>query len=29
MKRSFLGEFEEVVLLVVAACMEEPYGVII
>lgn len=27
MKRSFLGEFEEVVLLVVAACAEQPYGV--
>lgn len=29
MKRTFLGEFEEVVLLVVAACSEEPYGVVI
>lgn len=29
MKRTFLGEFEEVVLLVVAACAEEPYGVIV
>ncbi len=27
MKRTFLGEFEEVVLLVVAACAEQPYGV--
>lgn len=29
MKRAFLGEFEEVVLLVVAACSEECYGVAI
>ncbi|UFH57781.1 PadR family transcriptional regulator [Spirosoma sp. KNUC1025] len=29
MKRTFLGEFEEVVLLVLAACSEEAYGVII
>ncbi|RIV21297.1 PadR family transcriptional regulator [Fibrisoma montanum] len=29
MKRTFLGEFEEVVLLVVAACTEDAYGVII
>ena len=29
MKRTFLGEFEEVVLLVVAACQEDAYGVII
>ncbi|QHV93830.1 PadR family transcriptional regulator [Spirosoma endbachense] len=29
MKRTFLGEFEEVVLLVLAACGEEAYGVII
>jgi DNA-binding PadR family transcriptional regulator len=29
MKRTFLGEFEEVVLLVVAACAEDAYGVII
>ena len=27
MKRTFLGEFEEVVLLVVAACAQQPYGV--
>ena len=26
MKRAFLGEFEEVVLLVVAACTEDAYG---
>lgn len=29
MKRTFLGEFEEVVLLVVAACAEQAYGVTI
>lgn len=29
MKRTFLGEFEEIVLLVVAACSEDAYGVII
>ena len=29
MRRSFLGEFEELVLLVVAACPTEAYGVII
>ncbi|GAB3893576.1 hypothetical protein GCM10028803_07830 [Larkinella knui] len=29
MRRSFLGEFEEIVLLVVAACPEEAYGVTI
>jgi PadR family transcriptional regulator PadR len=29
MKRTFLGEFEEVVLLVLAACRGEAYGVII
>jgi DNA-binding PadR family transcriptional regulator len=29
MKRTFLGEFEEIVLLVVAGCSEEAYGVII
>jgi PadR family transcriptional regulator PadR len=29
MKRTFLGEFEEVVLLVLAACGEEAYGVVI
>jgi PadR family transcriptional regulator PadR len=29
MKRTFLGEFEEIVLLVVAACSEDSYGVII
>ncbi len=29
MKRAFLGEFEEVVLLVVAACTEDAYGVLI
>lgn len=29
MKRTFLGEFEEVVLLVVAACTEDCYGVTI
>lgn len=29
MKRTFLGEFEEVVLLVVAACAEDGYGVTI
>ncbi len=29
MKRTFLGEFEEIVLLVVAACMEQAYGVTI
>lgn len=29
MKRTFLGEFEEVVLLVVAACPEEAYGVVV
>ncbi|CCH52410.1 transcriptional regulator, PadR-like family [Fibrisoma limi BUZ 3] len=29
MKRTFLGEFEEVVLLVVAACTDDAYGVII
>ncbi|QHV96441.1 PadR family transcriptional regulator [Spirosoma endbachense] len=29
MKRTFLGEFEEVVLLVLAACGDEAYGVII
>ena len=29
MKRTFLGEFEEVVLLVVAACTEQAYGVTI
>ena len=27
MKRTFLGEFEEVVLLVVAACSQDAYGV--
>lgn len=29
MKRTFLGEFEEVVLLVVAACTDDAYGVLI
>lgn len=29
MKRTFLGEFEEIVLLVVAACTEPAYGVTI
>ncbi|RYU93825.1 PadR family transcriptional regulator [Emticicia agri] len=29
MKRTFLGEFEEVVLLVIAGCTEEAYGVTI
>lgn len=29
MRRAFLGEFEEIVLLVVAACPAEAYGVII
>jgi PadR family transcriptional regulator PadR len=29
MKRTFLGEFEEVVLLVLAACADDAYGVII
>lgn len=29
MKRTFLGEFEEVVLLVVAACSQDAYGVTI
>ena len=29
MKRTFLGEFEEIVLLVVAACSEQAYGVTI
>lgn len=29
MKRTFLGEFEEIVLLVVAACATDAYGVII
>lgn len=29
MRRSFLGEFEELVLLVVAACPTEAYGVVI
>lgn len=29
MKRTFLGEFEEVVLLVVAACTDDCYGVTI
>jgi PadR family transcriptional regulator PadR len=29
MRRSFLGEFEEIVLLVVAACPAEAYGVTI
>lgn len=29
MKRTFLGEFEEVVLLVIAGCSEEAYGVTI
>jgi DNA-binding PadR family transcriptional regulator len=29
MKRTFLGEFEEIVLLVVAACSEPAYGVTI
>ena len=29
MKRTFLGEFEEIVLLVVAGCTEEAYGVTI
>lgn len=29
MKRTFLGEFEEIVLLVVAVCSEDAYGVII
>lgn len=29
MKRTFLGEFEEIVLLVVAGCNEEAYGVTI
>lgn len=29
MKRTFLGEFEEVVLLVVAACDQDGYGVTI
>lgn len=29
MRRSFLGEFEEIVLLVVAACPTEAYGVVI
>ena len=29
MKRTFLGEFEEVVLLVIAGCTDEAYGVTI
>lgn len=29
MKRTFLGEFEEIVLLVVAGCAEDAYGVVI
>jgi DNA-binding PadR family transcriptional regulator len=29
MKRTFLGEFEEVVLLVIAGCSDEAYGVTI
>ncbi|GAB4022970.1 PadR family transcriptional regulator [Spirosoma koreense] len=29
MRRAFLGEFEEIVLLVVAACPDEAYGVTI
>lgn len=29
MKRAFLGEFEEIVLLVLATCVDEAYGVII
>src|SRR2546423_303684 len=29
MKRAFLGEFEEIVLLVLATCAEDAYGVII
>ncbi|QHV96535.1 PadR family transcriptional regulator [Spirosoma endbachense] len=29
MKRTFLGEFEEVVLLVLAACADDAYGVVI
>ena len=29
MKRTFLGEFEEIVLLVVAGCTDEAYGVTI
>ena len=29
MKRTFLGEFEEIVLLVVAACNDKAYGVTI
>jgi len=29
MKRTFLGEFEEIVLLVVAACTDRAYGVTI
>ena len=29
MKRTFLGEFEEIVLLVVAACTDQAYGVTI
>ncbi|MGA0560007.1 PadR family transcriptional regulator [Larkinella sp. VNQ87] len=29
MRRAFLGEFEEIVLLVVAACANEAYGVTI
>ncbi|AYQ35512.1 MULTISPECIES: PadR family transcriptional regulator [unclassified Runella] len=29
MKRTFLGEFEEIVLLVVAGCSEDAYGVVI
>jgi len=29
MRRSFLGEFKEIVLLVVAACPTEAYGVVI
>ncbi|WP_428657551.1 PadR family transcriptional regulator [Runella sp.] len=29
MKRTFLGEFEEIVLLVVAGCSDEAYGVVI
>lgn len=29
MKRTFLGEFEEIVLLVIAGCKEEAYGLTI
>jgi DNA-binding PadR family transcriptional regulator len=29
MKRTFLGEFEEIVLLVIAACPQDAYGVLV